>query len=147
MISINTAKSVVNCYLRITYANREIYENRSEVRQFVKWLKTVLDISIPNDMLLNNRSMDELLPKLASSINLEDVDVLARLCIVYEEMTNIHLGGLLDQIRSAIEFDMNDFLDNVIDNVADSIDRAKDEQWAKTKKRLGTIPNEKDVSC
>lgn len=147
MISINTAKSVVNCYLRITNANREIYENRSEVRQFVKWLKTVLDISIPNDVLLNNRSMDELLPKLASSINLEDVDVLARLCIVYEEMTNIHLGGLLDQIRSAIEFDMNDFLDNVIDNVADSIDRAKDEQWAKTKKRLGTIPNEKDVSC
>ena len=119
----------------------------SKVRQFVKWLKTVLDISIPNDVLLNNRSMDELLPKLASSINLEDVDVLARLCIVYEEMTNIHLGGLLDQIRSAIEFDMNDFLDNVIDNVADSIDRAKDEQWAKTKKRLGTIPNEKDVSC
>ncbi len=147
MININTAKSIVNCYLRITNAGREIYENRSEVRQFVKWLKTVLDISIPNDVLLNNRSMDELLPKLASSINLEDVDVLARLCIVYEEMTNIHLGGLLDQIRSAIEFDMNDFLDNVIDNVADSIDRAKDEQWAKTKKRLGTIPNGKDVSC
>lgn len=136
MINIDTAKRIINCYLHTTRADAEFFKNRSGVRQFVKWLKTVLDVSIMNDVLLNNRDIDELLPKLASFIKLEDADVLARLCIVYEEMISIHLGGLLDQIRSALEFKMNDFLDNVIDEVADSIHQAKDEQWTESKRQL-----------
>ena len=136
MISIDTAKRIVNCYLRTARSDTELFKNRSEVRQFVKWLKLVLDESIPNELILNNRSMDELLQKLALSINKEDAEVLARLCIVYEGMTHVHLGGLLDQIRSGLEFKMNDFLDEIINEVHDSIGEARNASWIETKKLL-----------
>lgn len=147
MIKIDTARSVVNCYIRTTNGDTEIWKTRSDVREFIKRLKLVLNVSIANDILLNNQSMDGFLQKLASSIKLEDVDVLAKLCTIYEGMASIYLEGIADQIRSCLESSISDFVEDIADEVTDSILQAKDEQWAKIKKQLGIIPNGKDVSC
>lgn len=61
MINIDAAKSIVNCYSHTTNADVEIFKSRSDARQFAKWLELVLNVSIANDVLLNNRSMDECL--------------------------------------------------------------------------------------
>ena len=148
MISIDTAKSIVNCYSYTTNADEEIFKSRSDVRQFAKWLELVLNVSIANDVLLNNRNMDEFLQKLASSIALEDVNVFAKLCFIYERMASIHVDKLMDQIQSDLEFEtnelMNDFLDHIVNVIIDSIQQAKDEQWAEIRKQLKCINNNPD---
>lgn len=148
MISIDTAKSIVNCYSYTTNADEEIFKSRSDVRQFAKWLELVLNVSIANDVLLNNRNMDEFLQKLASSIALEDVNVSAKLCFIYERMISIHVDELMDQIQSNLEFEtnelMNDFLDHIVGVITDSIQQAKDEQWAEIRKQLKCTNNNPD---
>ena len=145
MIGIDTAKNIVKCYSHTTNADEEIFKSRSNVRQFAKWLELVLNVSIANNILLNNRSMDDFLQKLASSIALEDVDVLAKLCFIYERMTSVHsCRRLLDQIRSALEFGMNDFLDYIVDEITDSIHQEKDEQWTEIRKQLKCTTNNPD---
>lgn len=148
MISIDTAKSIVNCYSYTTNADEEIFKSRSDVRQFAKWLELVLNVSIANDVLLNNRNMDEFLQKLASSIALEDVNVSAKLCFIYERMASIHVDKLMDQIQSNLEFEtnelMNDFLDHIVGVITDSIQQAKDEQWAEIRKQLKCTNNNPD---
>lgn len=42
MIKIDTARSVVNCYIRTTNGDTEIWKTRSDVREFIKRLKLVL---------------------------------------------------------------------------------------------------------
>ena len=93
-------------------------------------------------------SMDEFLQKLASSIALEDVNVFAKLCFIYERMTSIHVDELMDQIQSDLEFEtnelMNDFLDHIVNVIIDSIQQAKDEQWAEIRKQLKCTNNNPD---
>lgn len=114
--------------------------------QFTNWLRLVLNVSMANDILLNNRSDDEFLQKLASNIELEDVDVFTKLCFVYEKMASSHVDGLVDQVRSALEVGMNDFLDQIMDGVRENIYYAKEEQWTEIKKQLRSTTNEENVS-
>lgn len=71
--------------------------------------------------------MEGFLQKLVSNIMFEDVVVLTKLCFVYEKMASIHVDGLIDQIRSALEVGMNDFLEQIMDGVRENIYYAKEE--------------------
>lgn len=146
MIKIDTARSVVNCYMHTLNVDTEIWRAKSDVRQFSKWLKLILNVSMANDILLNNRSDDEFLQKLASNIELEDVDVFTKLCFVYEKMATIHVDGLVDQVRNALEVEMNDFLDQIMDGVRENIYYAKEEQWKEIKKQLRYSTDEEEAS-
>ena len=134
MISITTAEKIVNCHRLIcgTYWHDDFshefhfndketdnksdgekknpYSDKSSARQFAKWLKETLDITVTNEIILNNKDMNSLLKKMAGSINADEIDLLTKLCALYEKITELLPYVVMVITQNNVEFALSDTL-------------------------------------
>ena len=148
MISITTAEKIVNCH-RLIYGTywyddrygapefhfndkgtdnesenekKNPYNDKSSARQFTKWLKETLDITVTNEIILNNKDMNSLLKKMAESINADEINLLTKLCALYEKITELLPYVVMKETENSLHFALSDtFKDEWLNDLFDDI--------------------------
>ena len=148
MISITTAEKIVNCHRLIcgTYwyddrygapefhfndkgsdnesenEKKNPYNDKSCARQFTKWLKETLDITITNEIILNNKDRNCLLKKMAESIDTDEINLLTKLCALYEKITELLPYVVMKETENSLHFALSDtFKDEWLNDLFDDI--------------------------
>lgn len=148
MISITTAEKIVNCHRLIcgTYwyddrysapefhfndkgtdnesenEKKNPYNDKSSARQFTKWLKETLDITVTNEVILNNKDRNCLLKKMAESINADEINLLTKLCALYEKITERLPYTVMKETENSLHFALSDtFKDEWLNDLFDDI--------------------------
>ena len=141
MISITTAEKIVNCHRLIcgTYwyndfshefhfndkgsdnesenEKKNPYNDKSCARQFTKWLKETLDITITNEIILNNKDRNCLLKKMAESIDTDEINLLTKLCALYEKITELLPYVVMKETENSLHFALSDTFNNLFDDI------------------------------
>lgn len=85
-----------------------LYNDRSSVRQFVRWLKEVLNVTVPNEVVLNNKDTEGLLKKLAESIEADEVALLTKLCSLYERIVARLPALVVEEVESSLSYKLKE---------------------------------------
>lgn len=109
------------------------FNSRHDAKVFIKWLQKYFGITVLPEVILNNKSLDQLAETLSENIERDDMTILHKIILLY--------GYAYDNVASEncaeeIEETLSDYFDDYIDDGEDKISQTAEEIFSTVRNRM-----------